>query len=583
MTRSLVFVFNHLWQSTAVGLLAWVTCATILRANSARLRFAVWMTASLKFLVPLALLVDVGQWLGPGTPLAPSAAQRVFDLVETGRPVMAPVPFMAPAAGPQAADPWWISAATVLLIMWAIGAAVVAGRWLLQWRAVRCLTREAQPAGSFRGVPLLQSTEMRARHVEPGVVGFRRQSILLPNGLDRELAPEHLEAVLVHEWEHVKRHDNVWAALHAAVQATFWFHPLVWMIGRRLTDEREIACDEGALRVVTPEHYAAGILQICKLYWRASQQQTAGIAGADLRSRIAWILGHTERRPAAWWQRSVLGAAAIVLLVAPPCIGWLTAQAVSPQDNSFVGLATSADRQFEVATIKENNSGSDAWNLGPPARGNITIRNLALASIVAQSFRTDRTMVIGEPAWIGSTRYDIVAKGPDATATNPQVWEMMRRLLLDRFHLQYHVEQRQTPIFALRVVSGGSKLTAGENGRCAEAIKAGAACGDVRMQPLGAEMSNMPIGALISAIGRRAGRPIVDRTNLTGRYDARVFWVPAGMTLDQLDLSDVPAEYRPPDLSLRDALEQTLGLKLESDRAPLPFLVIDSISRPDPN
>jgi uncharacterized protein (TIGR03435 family) len=123
----------------------------------------------------------------------------------------------------------------------------------------------------------------------------------------------------------------------------------------------------------------------------------------------------------------------------------------------------------------------------------------------------------------------------------------------------------------------------GENGRCAEAITAGQNCGDILIPPFGTGMFNMPIGALITGIGQRAGRPIVDKTQLTGRYDVNITWLPDGVKLEDLNLEDVPPEFRPQDMSLPEALERQAGLKLEAQRAAMPVLVIDSISQPDPN
>ena len=160
---------------------------------------------------------------------------------------------------------------------------------------------------------------------------------------------------------------------------------------------------------------------------------------------------------------------------------------------------------------------------------------------------------------------------------------MMRSLLIERFHLKYHVENRDMPVFALTVGPRGHKLTLGENGRCAEDIKVGKSCGDILIPPFGTAMYNMPIGALITGIGARAGRPIIDKTGLTGRYDSNVAWVPDGVKLEDLDLQNVPPEYRPQDVSLFDALEQQAGLKLVPQRAEMPVVVIDNLSHPDPN
>ena len=138
-------------------------------------------------------------------------------------------------------------------------------------------------------------------------------------------------------------------------------------------------------------------------------------------------------------------------------------------------------------------------------------------------------------------------------------------------------------MYALTIARGGHKLTLGESGQCAPAIKEGKACGDILIPPFGAAMFNMPIGALLNGFTRRAGRPVVDKTGLTGRYDVNITWLPDGVRLEELDLSGVPAEFRPQDMSMFEALERQAGLKLEPTREPLPVLVIDSVSEPDDN
>ena len=94
-----------------------------------------------------------------------------------------------------------------------------------------------------------------------------RPILLWPERISQHLETEHLEAILAHELWHVRRRDNLAAALHMMVEAIFWFHPLVWWLGARLMDERERACDEEVLRLGTrPNVYAEGILRVCKLY-----------------------------------------------------------------------------------------------------------------------------------------------------------------------------------------------------------------------------------------------------------------------------------------------------------------------------
>lgn len=425
---------------------------------------------------------------------------------------------------------------------------------------------------------------MHEERIEPGVFGLWRQSILLPEGMEARLSETQFQAVLSHEWTHTQRRDNLTAALQMIAEAIFWFYPVVRMVGRKLMEERELACDQAVLEHTDAEDYAEGILNVCKLYYASPLRSMAGISGPDLKTRVALILRNQRSRELGTLRRWVLGAAMVLLIAGPVVTGLLTAPAAfAQQANSFVGLATSAEKKFEVATVKLNESGNPGSRLGPPGRGSITIVNYPLRNLIVQAFRTQRGMVFGTPGWADTERYDVVGKGPDSSATNPEVWEMMRSLLIERFHMKYHVEEREMAVYALTVLPRGHKLTLGENGRCAEAIKAGENCGDILVPPFGSAMYNMPIGALITGIGQRAGRPIVDKTGLTGRYDVNLRWLPDGVKMEDLDLTKVPAEFRPEEVSVFQALEQQAGLKLEPARAPMKVVVIDSLSRPDPN
>lgn len=220
-------------------------------------------------------------------------------------------------------------------------------------------------------------------------------------------------------------------------------------------------------------------------------------------------------------------------------------------------------------------------HLGPPGHGSVSIENLDLHKIIASSFRVQDSMVFG-PGWLNDTRYDIVGKGAAPNASNPEVWEMMRSLLAERFKLKYHTESREFPIYALTVAKGGPKLKDGEDGRCAAEIKAGKTCGDIIFPPFGAGIYNMPIGAFIGGLARTLqDRPIVDRTGLTGKYDITVTWMPDGMKPE--DLEKIPKEQRPEDLSLFQAMEKEAGLKLEATKGPVQVIVVDHIEKPSDN
>ena len=112
MTREFFFLLNHLWQSTLVAGVAWLACRTLLKEHSPRVRFGVWLAASLKFLIPFAVFVDIGHWLGARPLLTPAQSQQVFDVIAAGSSGLAAAPFRvspAPQAptGSDGRPCWW--------------------------------------------------------------------------------------------------------------------------------------------------------------------------------------------------------------------------------------------------------------------------------------------------------------------------------------------------------------------------------------------------------------------------------------------------------------------------------------------
>src|SRR6185436_6306453 len=122
--------------------------------------------------------------------------------------------------------------------------------------------------------------------LEPGVVGFLKPIVLLPTGIDTYLTARQFAAVLAHEVCHVRRRDNLTAAVHMLVEALFWFHPMVWWIGARLVAEREQACDEHVVaETAEPIAYAEGIISVCRRYVETPLMSVSGVGGADITAR----------------------------------------------------------------------------------------------------------------------------------------------------------------------------------------------------------------------------------------------------------------------------------------------------------
>lgn len=245
---------------------------------------------------------------------------------------------------------------------------------------------------------------------------------------------------------------------------------------------------------------------------------------------------------------------------------------------------------FEVVSIKVNASADENFGFTLKPGGMMVATNVTARQIVTFAYSMQNSRVEDGPAWLDSVRFDITAKaaGP---ATQEQMLPMMRALLADRFRLEIHRDARDTPVFALVRARADGRLgpqlrpsatldcdaalaaqargaaIAASDGRpiCGGRTRAGViTAGAVSMEELARNMS------------RLAGRMIIDRTGLPGRYDFDLKFTPEG------DLTATPAARNelgaPPSLFV--ALEEQLGLKLESQRAPVEVVVIDSIQRP---
>src|SRR5690606_36795770 len=135
-----------------------------------------------------------------------------------------------------------------------------------------------------------------------------------------------------HELAHLRRQDNLTAVVHMFVETAFWFHPLVWLIGARLIDERERACDEAVVASgVPPEVYAEGIIEVCRAHAESPLPCTAGVSSAGLKARVAQIVSNRGVESMTRNKLLLLAGAAAAALVLPVVIGVLTAESAAAQ------------------------------------------------------------------------------------------------------------------------------------------------------------------------------------------------------------------------------------------------------------
>src|SRR6185312_11232636 len=316
---------NHLWQSTIFALAA-ALLTLAFRKNRANVRYALWLAASLKFLVPFALLIVLGTNLSqllPTRNAAPEVSGPVISqtIVQIAQPVSDAFSF-APVQ--QYATNWLFLA---LIAAWSCGFFAIGVMRFRAWRHIRTALRSSTPID----IPAAVEVRSAPGLLEPGVVGIFRPTLLLPEGILESLTPPQLETVLAHELAHIRRRDNLTAALHMFVEAIFWFHPLVWWTGARLIEERERACDEAVLSLGNqPRVYAEAILQVCKLYVESPLACAAGVTGADLKERIHSILSDAIAAELTS-KKIALASAAVIILILPVMVGVLFAPMLRAQ------------------------------------------------------------------------------------------------------------------------------------------------------------------------------------------------------------------------------------------------------------
>lgn len=325
---------NHLWQSTLLAL-GIAVLALLLRRHAARVRHALWMVASLKFLVPFAALAALGAQIpwhseaGAPAAAAPPALAAAAEFAAPLAPVEDHWQLLMPAresSGPLVRFMYSLLL-PALALLWVLGTLLVVTRWWLRWRGLRRTLRASVPTS---GVAFPAPVSVTAEAIEPGIVGIVKPVLLLPQGIEERLTPEQMRAVLAHEHCHLRRRDNLTAALHMLVEALFWYHPLVWWIGARLIDERERACDEQVVREGhAPQRYAEAILGVCEHYIASRLPCVSGVSGSDLRQRVQSIMKNPLIARLDASKRFVLATLACIAVATPIAAGvvsWRSAQ-----------------------------------------------------------------------------------------------------------------------------------------------------------------------------------------------------------------------------------------------------------------
>jgi uncharacterized protein (TIGR03435 family) len=238
---------------------------------------------------------------------------------------------------------------------------------------------------------------------------------------------------------------------------------------------------------------------------------------------------------------------------------------------------------FDVISVKVNNTGARSVSMNSTPDG-FHLTNIPIQSILKQAFSLNDDQIFGAPGWAQSTRFDIDAKvsGSDVDVlralTNDQRRLLIVQILIDRFQFVYHRETRMLPEYALVVAKGGSKLQEFQPGN--DAAGQPKHPGRMQMHDNLVTAQGVPLEPLIHLLSDRVGRPIEDKTGLTGTYDFTLQIGDEGHDSPAPGPTSGDGSTGP---SIFTALQEQLGLKLESGKGPVQVLVVDHIEMPAAN
>jgi uncharacterized protein (TIGR03435 family) len=238
-----------------------------------------------------------------------------------------------------------------------------------------------------------------------------------------------------------------------------------------------------------------------------------------------------------------------------------------------------ARQEFEVASIKPSGPDDGRTLVQVLPGGGLRTSGATVKFLVSLAYDITSFNISG-PAWINSDRFSILAKADRSSADDPnydprqitqrqydsmreQMRPKLQTLLAGRFQLKVHRETREEPVYSLVVGKNGAKLDPSKDFH-------GLGGGKGQFKANGASME-----MLAGALAGQLGRPVIDRTGLAGAFDFKLEWTP-----DAAQADAAPVDAGP---SLFTALQEQLGLKLESTKAPAEVIVIDHVERPSEN
>jgi len=229
---------------------------------------------------------------------------------------------------------------------------------------------------------------------------------------------------------------------------------------------------------------------------------------------------------------------------------------------------------FDVASIRPHAPGDNRFLVRPPSNGGFTAAGTTAKFVVMLAYDVQETQVIGGPSWFASEKWDIQARTDDRAGHSvEETRRMLQNMLEQRFSLRLHRETQPRPVYILTLAKNGPKL------------KASDPKGSTNVQVGGNSVSvqHGELARMTQLLSTILGRPVVDRTGLTGLYDFSLQWDDAPIREGGVPGLDAPGALGNDHGSIFTAIQDQLGLRLEPQRAPVEVIVVDGMERPSQN
>jgi uncharacterized protein (TIGR03435 family) len=238
---------------------------------------------------------------------------------------------------------------------------------------------------------------------------------------------------------------------------------------------------------------------------------------------------------------------------------------------------------FEAASIRPSDPTATGQRISGTPGGLFRATNATLKSLIENAYDVRGFLIFGGPAWLDTQGYDIEARGEALPVSTDILAKMtdeqrkpymelfnrrLRTLLMERFQLRVHRETKELPVYALIVAKNGPKLQAAiDDGGPRERMNVKADAGQVQITARSATL-----GPFTKTLADLVGRPVLDKTGLTGSFDFTIIY--------SSDLGTPRTDGGP---SLFTALQEQLGLKLDSQKGPVEVLIIDGAEKASEN